>query len=75
MNKYVGQAVGQAYCKYAGNAGVLYADIAQQFYAAANTPITVNFSEPVLLAPGKGLIVAGLTVNIGVIGCFEWYEQ
>lgn len=75
MPKYGGSAVGVGVMRVTTNAGTLTTNGGPAFYVNANTPQVVNFREPYLIVPGRGLTVFGNTANAWLSANFEWYEQ
>ena len=45
-----------------------------QYQMAANIALPVSFQEPIMLAPGKGLMVAGPGTLVGTFAYFDWWE-
>lgn len=57
------------------NAGALYSGILCALTIPAGTPFMLEFTEPVLLKPGYGLIVLNQTVNRDLAVCPEIFEE
>jgi len=45
------------------------------FSVSAAAPQIVNFREPIVIPPGLGFGVQGLTVNTDLLANYEWFEQ
>lgn len=75
FSKYSGSAAGVGLAKTTTNAALQYVAMATAFYVGVNVPQVINFREPLLIPPGRGLNVLGGAVNAGLLANFEWYEQ
>jgi hypothetical protein len=73
-NKLLGQAVGVAQVRWGNNAA---APTSSMFGTRVQADQLIDW-KPVgvlVINPGIGLIVGGLTVNTSVTGNFEWFEE
>lgn len=76
FNKQIGGVVGVAVLREETNGVMQFVGPgALQYSVAAGIPQTINFREPVLLVPGKGLNVIFELVNVTITANYEYYEQ
>ena len=72
-NKSVGGAAGQVDVYADSNAGLLGTAIGA-FYVGSNDFIDIKLTRPFQLGEGEGLVIAASTVNVTMLGTFEWRE-
>ncbi len=70
----VGTSAGKAEVRYTNQVGAPIINSIGQYLIAANIPNLITFKEPVVLLPGRGLLLYGVTVNTYLLANFEWFE-
>jgi hypothetical protein len=75
ISKYFGAAVGVGLVQQTNNAAALFTSTFGYFSLSANAIFNYKFTEPIILVPGKGLILNQEVVNTGLNASFEWFEQ
>lgn len=76
VNKYFGHgALSVAQMRSLNNAASIATEYGPAYGCPASQTIPLVFSEPLLIPPGQGLIAVANTVNLAIVGAWEWYEQ
>lgn len=77
QNKLAGGAVSVAKMRSQTNVGTLGTGnpLGYWFDVNAQRVVMETLTEPIVLIPGTGILFVPLTVNIGMWGMFDWYEQ
>jgi len=71
----VGQAASSAELRYQANAGLLGLNPMFLLNAAVNTSAPYVPREPIVVAPGSGLLIVGQSLNADITASFEWFEE
>jgi hypothetical protein len=71
----VGTSAGVGQTRYTNQAGAPIINSPWQWQATANVPIQIPLREPIVLQPGRGLLVYGVTANTYLMMNAEWFEQ
>lgn len=74
-SKYFGQAIGATQIRYQAALTDLRTKVAGYYLVGASVLADVQLREPILLAPGQGLLAYGTVANSGITASFEWFEQ
>lgn len=75
FNKNLGGANGLGLLRLATNPAQLYLETGLRYVIGANVVQIVNFREPIIVAPGNGLVVFSGVVNTDLTANFEWFEE
>ncbi len=77
MNKLTGGAASVAKLRSQTNVGTLGTGnpLGYWFDVNAQRVVMETLTEPIVLIPGTGIVFVPLTVNVGMWGMFDWYEQ
>ena len=75
FDKYVGGTAGVGAVRYENNAVAQITSIWTSFNMAAGVNQVLNFREPIVISPGKGVVLQSSPVNTNLSVTFEWFEQ
>lgn len=77
MNKLVGSAIGVGVIRYENNTVPQFAGVSVggSYTLAAGVVGAFPFREPVVIAPGAGIVLIAGSVNTDLTANFEWFEQ
>lgn len=75
-NKYLGKPASSGQARTENAAAVVASDVLANIgVAAANDTAAFEFSEPILIPPGYGVLAYPTTVNVALSAAFQWLEE
>lgn len=74
-SKLLGGAASLSHLRVTNDPAILLALTGLSYTCSANMVQTINFSSPVVLSPGRGYVLIGLTANTSLSANFEGFES
>lgn len=74
-NKLVAAAVGVGQFRSTNNAALLFTTGFNYIHLTSSSPQLLRFSDPMVIPPGQGVVLALALLNTEFAAQFEWYEE